>query len=121
MELTKELKISTLEGGAVIERLDEALKEVLTDCGDINKLPDSAREITCKIKVKPDEYRSFLKITIDVNTKLGLRHPVNAKAFFDEDTCEALEPTGKQQELPFEIPKDDNKQERMTIVGGSRK
>jgi hypothetical protein len=123
MELTRALTVSTLEGGAVIERLEAALKEVLNDCGDINKLPDSVREIACKIKIKPDETRTILMIGIDVNTKLGQRYPVMARAFFDEDTCEAIEPTGKQGGLFEEHDKEQVKKnlpERMTIVGGSR-
>jgi len=123
MQLTRALTISTLEGGAVIERLEEALKEILQDCGDINKLPDSAREITCKVKIKPDDTRTILMVCIDVNTKLGQRYPVSAKAFFDEDTCEAIEPTGKQGGLFEDHDKEQankNFPEKMTIVGRSR-
>lgn len=123
MELTRRLTVSTLEGGAVIERLEEALKEILTDCGDINKLPDSVREITCRIKVKPDETRTILMIGIDVNTKLGQSYPVMAKAFFDEETCEAIEPTGKQGGLFEEYDKEQAKEnlpEKITIIGGSQ-
>lgn len=69
MELTRELKIEDLESGAVIERLEHELKEVLKDCADINKVPDSVREISCKIKIKPDQTRTVLLIGIETGTK----------------------------------------------------
>lgn len=115
MELTRELSIATLEGGAVIERMEAALEDILKDCGDVNKIPDSVREITCKVKVKPDETRTILMIGIDINTKLGQNHPVLAKAFFDDDTCQAIEPTGKQQELPLVMPEP---KKPITVIGG---
>ncbi len=46
MDLTRELTIADLEGGAVIERLEHELSEVILDCFDINKVPDSVREIS---------------------------------------------------------------------------
>lgn len=118
MELTRELTISTLEGGAVIERLEEALKEILADCGDINKLPSSVREIDCKIKIKPDDDRVVLDIGVEVNTKLGKPYPIKSIAFFNDDTCRAAEATGKQQELPLEMPEKNS--ERMTVIGGNK-
>ena len=122
MELTRDLTISTMEGGAVIERLELALKEVLADCADINKLPDGCREISCKIRVKPDGSRVVLALSVDINTKLGPRYPIGAMAWLNEDSGTAIEPTGKQQELPLEMPasKQVDESERMTIIGGAR-
>lgn len=50
MELTRELTIEDLEGAAVLERLEYELQEVIADCFDVNKIPNSPREISCKIK-----------------------------------------------------------------------
>jgi hypothetical protein len=123
MELTRELTISTMEGGAVIERLELALKDVLSDCADINKLPDGVREINCKIKVKPDDNRMVLAVGVEINTKLGPRYPIISTAWLDEDNGTAIEPTGKQQELPLTMPsaKQEQELERMTVIGGSQK
>lgn len=117
MELTRELTIENLEGGAVLERLEFELSEVLKDCADVNKEAESVREINCKIKIKPDSSRTVLLIGIETGNKLGKRHPVLAKAFLDEATGAAYEPTAKDTGLPF--PQDDHG--NMKVIGGSQK
>ena len=116
MELTRELTIATLENGAIIERLEAELKDVLQDCANVNKDPESVREINLKIKVKPDNSRTLLLIGIETSTKLGKRYPVIAKAFLDEDTGTAIEPTMKQKEL---FTEDEQPIQRpIRVIGG---
>jgi hypothetical protein len=112
MELTRELTVADIEGGAVLERLEIGLQEVLKDCADVNKIPDSVREVSCKIKIKPDVERMVLMIGIETDTKLGKQYPVIAKAFLDESTGKVFEYAAKQQDM-FEPGK-------MTVIGGSR-
>ena len=113
MELTRELKIADLEGGAIIERLDHELEEVISDCFDVNKVPDSVREVSCKIKIKPDTNRIVLMIGIETGNKLGKRHPIVSKALLDEAQGKAFEPTAKEQDM-F----DGEGKPAMSIVGG---
>ena len=98
MDLTRELTIADLGGGAILERLEFELKEVIDDCFNVNKVADSAREISCKLKIKPDKYRSFMEITIQTGNKLGQRHPIEGKAFMDDETKTVLEPKVKESE-----------------------
>ena len=119
MDLLRPLTIETLESGALIERLNVALDEILADCADINKVPDSIREITCKIKVKPDQNRVALAIGLDVNTKLGTRFPIIAQAFHD-DQGKAHEPTAKQGTLFDDDDIPGNEPGKITTIGGSR-
>lgn len=113
MELTRELTIEDLEGGAILERLEYELQEVIADCFDVNKVPDSAREISCKIKVKPNLNRSVLEITIDTGNKLGKRHPIQGKALMDTYSKTALEPTAKEDDM-F----DQNGKPNISVIGG---
>lgn len=113
MELTRELTIEELEGGAILERLEHELQEVIADCFDVNNVPDSAREISCKIKVKPDRSRSVIEITIDTGNKLGKRHPIQGKAFMDSYSKTALEPTAKEDDM-F----DQDGKPNISVIGG---
>lgn len=99
MELTRELTIEDLEGGAILERLEYELQEVIADCFDVNKVPDSPREISCKIKIKPDHHRSVIEITADIGNKLGKRHPIKGKALMDSHYKTAFEPTAKEDDM----------------------
>lgn len=114
MELSKRLTIQDLEQGAVLERMEHELMEVLEDCADINKVADSVREITCKIKIKPDMNRCVLTIGIETGTKMGKRHPVLTKAFMD-DTGQAFEPRAKQVDL------FSGEQDNITVIGGGKR
>jgi len=116
MELPNELDIVTMDGGALIERLNFAMSEVLKDCADVNKVPDSVREIVCKIKVKPDESRIVIAIGADVNTKLGTRFPILTKAWMDNEEGRAVELNEKQRELPLTFKDDSPQQEPSTIT-----
>ena len=116
MELHRPLTIETMEGGAILERLEHELKEVLVDCCDINKVADSVREIALKIKIKPDAQRITLDIGFETSNKLGKRHPVLLRAFLDDETQTASELTAKEGSLPF--PKDE--QGKMTVIGGNK-
>lgn len=117
MDLNKTLTIQTLEGGAVIERLEKALQDVLEDIGNVNKRPTATRTIDCKIKITPDKDRTILLFDIDVTPKLAGGFSVKSKAFFDEDTCVAVEITAKQPELPLQF--SDKVNSKIKIVGGS--
>jgi len=122
VELTRELDITTMDGGSIIERLNLALSEVIKDCADVNKVPDSVREISCKIKVKPDESRLVVAIGAEVNTKLGTRFPIITKAWMDSDEGTAVELNEKQRELPLTFKDDSSQpeQSKITVIGGTK-
>ena len=113
MELTRELTIEDLEGGAILERLEHELQEVIADCFDVNKVPNSVREISCKIKIKPDQSRSVLEITVDTGNKLGKRHPIQGKALMDAHSQTAFEPTAKEGDM-F----DQEGKPNISVIGG---
>ena len=113
MELTRGLTIEDFEGGAILERLEHELQEVIADCFDVNKVPGSAREISCKIKIKPDHNRSLLEITIETGNKLGKRHTIQSKAFMDAQSKTALELTAKEDDM-FDVSGKPN----ISVIGG---
>ncbi len=83
MELTRELTIADLGGGAILERMEFELKEVIDDCFDVNKVADSPREILCKLKIKPDAQRTMLEVRqgVSMRQEVEFKNPVILQPF----------------------------------------
>lgn len=65
------LSLANLKGGAVIEAFDEALTRVLRNIRDPNTKPTATREVTLKVKIKPDEDRYLNMVAVDITPKLA--------------------------------------------------
>lgn len=73
--------LQTLEGGAVMERFNIALQEVLKNINDPNTEPIKARSITLKFTIKPDENREVCTVNISSDVKLAPVSPLNTHMF----------------------------------------
>lgn len=73
MVMTKDDPISLLNlgDGAAIEKFDEELQRVLDNIVDPNAKADAVREITLKVKFKPDENRNVAAVSIATDCKLA--------------------------------------------------
>lgn len=63
--------LRNLASGAVEELFDEELQNVLRNIADPNTDPETAREITIKVRIKPDEERQLGGVTVGVTSKLA--------------------------------------------------
>ena len=68
---TKEVKVSlaNLCNGAVIERFDHVLAEILENVKDPNTDSDVVREINIKVKIKPDLDRDSVVFAFQITPK----------------------------------------------------
>lgn len=68
---TKEepMGLLNLGGGVAVEMFDQELQRVLDNIVDINTRADQVREISLKVKIKPDEERMLGEITVECNSK----------------------------------------------------
>lgn len=74
------LSLANLKNGAAIEAVDEELAGVLENIQDLNTQPTAVREITMKVKIKPDEDRSLCDIMVTCwPSKLAPRRIVSSK------------------------------------------
>lgn len=80
----EDVSLSNLLGGAVVERFDDEMKAVLKNILDPNTTL-SAREITLKVKIKPDQDRDLGKIDIEVKSKLAPSAPLATKVWIGLD------------------------------------
>ncbi len=84
------LSLANLSGGAAVEMFDAALQQVLDNILDPNTKPTDTREVTLKIKFKPDEDRELVGITICPSVKLGAPVPYVTQAYVGKDGGEAV-------------------------------
>ena len=101
------LSLANLAKGAVIERFDVVMQEVLGNIQDINTDAEFIREINVKVKIKPSPERDMMMMITQVVPKLAPLSSLLARAFVSKDVKgrgEAHEihaPT--QQDLPQNV------------------
>jgi hypothetical protein len=69
-ELKKTLSLGTIKNGAAIEVLDEELKKVLANIQDENTNPTGIREVSFKLKIKPNQERTNFVYSVEVASKV---------------------------------------------------
>jgi len=73
----EKLSLENIRGGAATEVFNRELQAVMDDIVDPNKVTDAVREVTLKLKIKPDEKGSIGAVQVSVGSKLAPRNPVN--------------------------------------------
>ncbi len=66
-----QVALSTLAGGAVAERFEDALDEVIKNIQDVNTEPKVKRKITLEVTIAPDDKRDYGVVEVVVKTKLA--------------------------------------------------
>lgn len=69
--MSEQVSLDTLAAGAAVERFDYELRRVLENIADINTRADALREVSLKVKIKPNDDRSFAVIEILASSKLA--------------------------------------------------
>jgi hypothetical protein len=95
------LKLETLADGAAIERFNDALQVILENILDPNT-GTKAREVNLKIKLKPDDNKDVLQITIECTPKLAPADTIISNAYLGKDISgKAIAHEIKRAQLPL--------------------
>lgn len=86
----EEVRLDTLLGGAVEERFNDALQEVLQNIMDPNTAHANQRKITLEIKFKPNEDRDESDIDFQVKTALAPPKPLGSRLLIGKDKGKAV-------------------------------
>lgn len=81
----EKLSFSTLAGGGVQERLQDALDQVATNIADPNTDAKKTRKVTMTLTLKPNEQRSIANLDIDVKTSLVAPVGISTTLMIDRD------------------------------------
>lgn len=118
MQEQEDVSLANLKNGEVVGLADFKLKELYADIQDPNKSGE-ARELTIKIKIKPNTNRDFGTITTIMTTKLAKDLPVETQVFLavTKDGPVATEYNPAQQTLPLDMA--PTKVTHLKSVGGN--
>jgi len=102
--------LETLEGGAVLERFNLALQEVLDNINNPNTEWNVAREIKLKFTIKPNESREVCTVKISSDNKLAPISALNTHMFIGKqgDKMVACVRSTRQADMFTEKPLPDN-------------
>ena len=64
------LSLSTMNGGGIIEAVDEALAQIAENIADVNTPPEKPRKLVLEITFKPTQERNFPLAKAIVKTNL---------------------------------------------------
>lgn len=81
----QKIELQTIQNGAIVDLFNEELKKVLANIEDINTSAGSARTITIKIAIKPDDTRRSAKIQLSVDSSLAKSSPSIGLLYLDKD------------------------------------
>lgn len=82
--LMEKLSLANLRGGAAVEMFDTEMEKVLDNIIDINT-GDGAREVTLKVKLRPDKDRSFCAVEVHVASKVQPSEAVQSQLFLGRE------------------------------------
>jgi len=79
------INLEKFAGGALAEKFNVGLKEVLENIADPNTEPTKKRKMTVELTFDPDQDRELSVVGITVKTKLVPNTPVATKIIIDRD------------------------------------
>jgi hypothetical protein len=99
----EKVSLATLGGGSAVERFDHELQKVLNNIADFNTPPEAVREVTLKVRIKPNQDRDFTSVQIITTSKLVPIRPEATSFYIGSDDGEAIatEYNPKQERLAF--------------------
>lgn len=100
---TKDVSLDNLAGGAVVERFNDALFEVLINILDPNTTLGK-RSVTLKVDIKPDENRDFGRVDIICKTSLAPSSPLATKIYIGRDKSGPIATEYNPQQLTLPEP-----------------
>lgn len=83
--MKNDINLEKFAGGALAEKFNVGLKEVLENIADPNTDARKKRKMTVELEFKSDEERELSMVDIVVKTKLAPNMPVATKIIIDKD------------------------------------
>lgn len=101
------VSLDTLKAGAVIQLFDEELGRVLENIMDPNTEPEVVREVTLKIRIKPDRDRTTAAVSIIPSVKLAPAVALGTRMFFGKQGGRFLAFEHDPQQLRLPMSRDE--------------
>ncbi|CAM2951241.1 replication terminator protein [Hathewaya histolytica] len=98
--MEKMINLESFANGALAERMNQALKEVLENIADPNTEWKAKRKLTLEMKFTTGEDRELTEVEISAKTKLAPRSAVSTKIIIDRDLDGEVLGTEFKKQLP---------------------
>lgn len=98
--MNKTFSIDTLAGGAVKERLSQAIQEVMENIADPNTPWKDKRKVTLEITLSTKEDREMIDFDVIAKTKLAPRTPVHTTFIMDRNLDGEIFASEYKKQLP---------------------
>ncbi|AAO36636.1 replication terminator (endogenous virus) [Clostridium phage phiCTC2B] len=98
--MAKMINLETFANGALAERMDQALKEVLENIADPNTDYKTKRKLTLEMKFITGEDRELTEVEIIAKTKLAPKSSVSTKIIIDRTLEGEVLGTEFKKQLP---------------------
>lgn len=80
-----ELNVSTLSGGALVERIQEEISKAIANIVDPNTPAKKPRTITMKMVIKPNEQRNIAEVSVTTSSTLCPPTPIETGIYIGMD------------------------------------
>jgi hypothetical protein len=85
INMLENVDVTELAGGDVVDKMNDALREIAANILDPNTKPEEKRAIVCTVQLVPNASRDAANVVIDVTTKLAKhRRPAVTTLFFSQ-------------------------------------
>lgn len=116
--MNKMINLETFANGALAERMDQALKEVLGNIADPNTDSKYKRKLTLEMKFDTSEDRELTEVEIIAKTKLAPRSSVSTKILIDRTLDGEVLGTEFKKQIPGQtVMKVDNETGEVLTTG----
>lgn len=108
--------LSDLMDGGVEERFNDALDKVWANVFDPNTNPTATRELTLKIKIRPNERRDSCDFRVDVVPKLAAMNSLTQTVMLELRGDGRIIATERTDQIPGQLDFDGNEQPLPNVV-----
>lgn len=98
MDQYQDLTLENVANGALVELFDHELQKVMRNIDDINTPHNVAREVTLKIKFKPNSDREHCEIEVQASNKLAPIKAVEGSCYISKQGSKYCASTKLQRE-----------------------
>lgn len=103
------VSLENLGAGAALELFEVELQKVLDNISDENTKPTAPREVSLKIRIKPDEDRAAADVSIQAGSKLAPVRPYSTQIVFGIDHGQNVAREHNPKQLRFGEAPDPSK------------
>ena len=106
--------LDQLMDGAVTERYESAMKQVIENILDLNTDAKKERKITLTVSIKPNERRDIANFKVEAKTTLAPRVPVETTLMFGVENGEVIAREHNPKIVPGQIDMDGQEHGKIT-------